>query len=84
VTSKFRAALLVAVIEERFIAPTTRDGAEYLSAHADAFTGSEREEKASACFARNDTRTLCAEKKRRQDAGATESCLKVTPGGAKP
>ena len=36
------------VIEERF-------GAEYLSAQADAFAGSEREEKASACFARNDS-----------------------------
>jgi hypothetical protein len=36
--------VLVVVIEERF-----------LSAQADAFTGSEREEKASACFARNDS-----------------------------
>jgi hypothetical protein len=35
--------MLVAVIEERF-----------LSARADAFTGSECEEKASARFARND------------------------------
>jgi hypothetical protein len=50
----------VADIEERFIAQKARDGAEYLSAQADAFAGSEREEKASACSARNDRLTWSA------------------------
>jgi hypothetical protein len=45
-------------IEERFIAHKTRDGAECLSARADAFAGSEREEKASARFVRNDSFTF--------------------------
>jgi hypothetical protein len=44
----------IAYIEERFIAQKARDGAEYLSAQADAFTGSEREERASARSVRND------------------------------
>src|ERR1700722_6190180 len=46
--------VFVVRIEERFIAPKPRDGAEYLSARADAFAGSEREEKPSARSARND------------------------------
>jgi hypothetical protein len=37
-----------------FIAHKSRDGAEFLCAQADAFTGSEREEKASARSGRND------------------------------
>jgi hypothetical protein len=35
----------VGQIEERFIAQKPRDGAEYLSAQAGAFAGSERERK---------------------------------------
>ena len=41
-----------------------RDGAEYLPAQADAFARSEREEKASACFARNDRSGLVLEARR--------------------
>jgi hypothetical protein len=40
--------------EEGFIALKSRDGAEFPSAQADAFTASEREEKASARSGRND------------------------------
>lgn len=40
--------------EEGFIALKSRDGAEFPSAEADAFTASEREEKASARSGRND------------------------------
>jgi hypothetical protein len=41
-------------IAEGSIKQKTRHGAEFPSAQSDAFTGSERQEKESACSARND------------------------------
>jgi hypothetical protein len=56
-----RSKTYVAHIEERFIAQEARDGAEYISAQADTFAGGGREEKASACSARNDRVRLGAQ-----------------------
>jgi hypothetical protein len=53
---------LTAECEERFIAQKARDGAEYLSARADAFAQKRTRRRASARSARNDKSGYSVEK----------------------